>query len=58
MTTYITLKQDTLKPIIWYKVLRVVKNLGVNTESMVQILSTDGNVSVVSMDDIDKITKD
>ena len=58
MATYVTLKQDVFGPILWHKVLRVLTEPGIGCNASVQLMSLHENVSVVDINQIDKIAKD
>lgn len=59
MATYVTLKSDTFGNNPWHKVLRVLPEQGTGgCEASVQLMTLNGEVSVVDIKDIDRIAKD
>jgi len=58
MATYVTLKQETFGLNPWYHVLRVLPEQGISCDASVQLMSLNGTVSVVSINQIDRIAKD
>lgn len=58
MATYVTLQSKNFGNNPWHKVLRVLPEQGAGCEALVQLMSLNGDVSVVSVKDIDKIAKD